>query len=82
VKGADGDLFDGFLFILFIVKSDFEQSLRKFSASLIDSNLSFKSALNSFFSLVTNTPVVFKDLLGTNAFISFSLSTTNLTATD
>ena len=48
----------------------------------MDSNLSFKSALNSFFSLVTNTPLVFKDLLGTNAFISFSLSTTNLTATD
>ncbi len=48
----------------------------------MDSNLSFKSALNSFFSFVTKTPLVFKDFLGTNAFISFSLSTTNLTATD
>ena len=48
----------------------------------MDLNFSFKSALNSFFSLVINTALVFKDLLGTNAFISFSLSTTNLTATD
>ena len=68
--------------ILFIENSFCEDCSRNFFASSIDLNLSSSSALKFSPDSDLKVPVVLKDDSGLKLLISFSLSTTNFTATD
>ena len=81
VKGAEGDLLEGFFSIFLTLKLVFLHSFKNLSDSSWLLNLVFNSAVN--FSLFKEKmAVVLNEDSGLNILISFSLSTTNFTATD
>ncbi len=82
VKGADGDFLPGFTSTFSIVYVASLHDSRKFLASSAVGKSLESSALNCFFASPTKFQMTLKNDADSNFWISLSLSTINLTATD
>lgn len=82
VNGAEGDFFPGFTSTLSIIYfASLHDSRNVFASSAVAKSLE-SSALNSFFASPTKFQITLKNPADSNFWISLSLSTINLTATD
>jgi len=82
VNGAEGDFLPGFTSIFSIVYFAPLHDSKNFFASSAFVRSLFNSALNSFFASPTKLHITLKNDADSNFWISLSLSTINLTATD
>ncbi len=82
VNGAEGDFFAGFLSNLLTEKSAEIFFSKNALASFSEAKVLFSLAENTLPSSVLNSAAILNDACGSNASISLSRSTINLTATD
>jgi hypothetical protein len=82
VNGADGAFFQGLTSISSISYSAPLSNSKNFNVSFSDFNCLFSSVVKFFFSLFKKSHDTLKNDSDSNAWISLSLSTISLTATD